>query len=232
MSRITVLGLDPGLATTGFALALVDPATGRIEDVLDVGTIETRRTQHRSVRKTSDDLRRAKEHVTCLRRILAGRIVDVVAAEMATTTPYTYPTFSFGVMTGILASLDQPIVEVLPYEVKAAATGNDRASKRDIIAWALDLPSSKPVIWPTSRRSNQLNLTYRGERVCKAAEHPADALAVIQAALRTEQFRLALMLMANANPVVEVRGTSLPPPQANGVSHRLAAQTGGHDWQN
>jgi len=96
-----------------------------------------------------------------------------------------------------LASLEQPIVEVLPYEVKAAATGNARAPKRDIIAWALALPSPQPLNWPTSRRTNSLNLSLNGKFLTKAAEHPADALAVIQAALRSEQFRLALLLNPN-----------------------------------
>ena len=198
MTWITILGVDPGLGTSGTALAIVDSLTGKIEDILELGVFETRKSQHRTVRKTSDDLRRAKEAAGNLRRILGESRVDIVAAEMATTTPYTYPTFSFGVMTGILASLDYPIIEVLPYEVKAAATGNDRATKRDIIAWALSLPSSQPLSWPTSRRSNQLKLTYNGENVTRAAEHPADALAVIQAAVRTEQFRLALSLMVHA----------------------------------
>ena len=200
MTRLTVFGLDPGLGMTGYALAAVDPVAGTIADVFEVGIIQTQRTKLRAVRKTSDDLRRAREHVAALRRITSSRHIDIVAAEMVTITPYTYPTFSFGVMTGILAGLEQPIVEVLPYEVKVAATGNERAGKQEIIEWALGLPSSAPVSWPSSPRTNRLGIAYRGEFISKAAEHPADALAVIQAALRTEQFRLAMRLNANMSP--------------------------------
>jgi hypothetical protein len=49
--------------------------------------------------------------------------------------------------------------------------------------------------------------------------------------LRTEQFKLALMLMAHANPAAEARETSLLPARATDVSCRPAGQAGGHDWR-
>lgn len=201
MSKIIGLGIDPGLRRTGYALAQVNSGTGRILDVLDVGVIETDRTKHRTVRKTSDDLRRAKEQCAGLREILESTRVDFIAAEIVTTTPYTLATFSFGVMIGILASFNQPIIQVLPRELKLASVGNDRASKRDIIEWALEVPTSSPLEWPTSGRTNSLQLIYAGAYLAKSAEHPADALATIQAAVATEQFRLARGLFMRKVPV-------------------------------
>lgn len=201
MSKIIGLGLDPGLAKTGYALAQINATTGTIHDVLEVGVIETARCKHLTVRKTSDDLRRAKEQSNQLREILESVKVDFVAAEMATTTPYTLPTFSFGVMIGILASLDHAIIQVLPREVKLAVAGDDRATKRDIIEWALSVPSSSTLEWPTSRRLNKLRLTYEGEYIAASAEHPADALAAIKAATETEQFRLARGMFMKKKPV-------------------------------
>jgi Holliday junction resolvasome RuvABC endonuclease subunit len=101
---LIVAGLDPGLRTTGFGLARVDPDAGEVIDVLDIGVIDTLPSNLRSVRKTSDDFRRAKEYSTKLRNILDRAAVDFVAAEMQSTTPYLLPTFSFGVTTGVLAS--------------------------------------------------------------------------------------------------------------------------------
>lgn len=93
-------------------------------------------------------------------------------------------------MTGIVASLGLPIIEVLPAEVKEAATGDPRATKGDVIAWAVQQTHSGHVDWPTSHRANKLRLTYEGKHLTLSAEHPADALAAIEAALRTDQFHL------------------------------------------
>lgn len=217
MAQITVLGLDPGLGKTGYAIAEADTATQTISRVVAIGTLETEKSKLRTVRKTSDDLRRAKEHAAALQQVLAQAQIDLIATEMVTTTPYTYPTFSFGVMIGILASLHHPIIEVLPYEAKAAATGNNKASKREVISWALGLPMLSTVNWPITRRANNLKLSFRGANVAKIAEHPADALAVIQAGLRTEQLRLALSLFGDL-PAASFAGNSISSHQPPGLA--------------
>jgi hypothetical protein len=121
--------------------------------------------------------------------------ISAIAAELSSTTPHTLPTFSFGVMIGILASMGTPIIELLPREIKKTVTGDDRATKRDMIAWALKKTARQNLPWPTSARANKLGLQYRGKHVAPGAEHPADALAAIEAALATEQFRLAHVLV-------------------------------------
>lgn len=190
-SLITFLGVDPGLRRTGFAVARADVTTGSIVKVIQVGTIETERQNLRHVRKTSDDLRRAQIQAAALRSLIADHQVAVVAMEMSTTTPYTYPTFSFGVMIGISASFDRPIIEVLPHEVKKATTGSVAGTKGEIIAWAIKKSGCRNVGWPTSTRQNQLRITLEGKNVTRSAEHPADALGAIQAALMSNQFMLA-----------------------------------------
>lgn len=194
-ASVRVLGLDPGLRRTGYAVASIDPVARSILDVLNIGVLETFPLGRRGIRKTSEDLRRAKEQADGLRRVLKRTPVDLIAAEMATTTPYTLATFSFGVMVGILASLGPPIVELLPHEVKIAATGSARATKSEIIAWALTQPSSQTLDWPTSTRRNRLDLAYQGRFVTLQAEHPADALATVAACLGSEQFRVAGALL-------------------------------------
>jgi len=191
VSKLMVLGVDPGLALTGFAIAEVNVQTGTIAKVREVGVLKTEKNPHRIVRKTSDDLARARLQADRLRALMDKHHIDVIACEMATTTPYTLPTFSFGVMIGIVAALAKPVIEVLPSEVKIAATGTRNATKQEIIHWAVKLTSRQRLDWPTSNRRNQLGLLYQGSSVTLAAEHPADALAAIQAALLTEQFRLA-----------------------------------------
>lgn len=191
MTKLIVLGVDPGLALTGFAVAEISIATGAIAKVREIGIHKTEKSKHRTIRKTSDDLARARLQADRLRALIDRHRIDVIACEMATTTPYTLPTFSFGVMIGIVAALARPVIEVLPQEVKIAAAGNRNATKQDVIRWAVKMTGREKLDWPTSSRKNQLGLLYRGASVTLAAEHPADALAAIQAAVSTEQFRLA-----------------------------------------
>ena len=189
-----ILGIDPGLRSTGFAAAEVDKYAGAIVRVLQIGTIKTEPYAARTVRKTSDHLRRAREQASAILNLIQRHDVSVIAFELSTVTPYTHPTFSFGVMTGIVATLERPIIQVLPHEVKLAASGNSRATKRDIIAWALAKTEGDNLSWPTSARANSLRLSYLGRNVTTAAEHPADALAAIEAALATEEFRVAVQM--------------------------------------
>ena len=191
MSSLTVLGIDPGFASTGFAIADVSLVSCRIAKVHAIGISKTEPTKLRKIRKTSDDLARARQHAGLLRGLVDQYAVDVIAYEMASTTPYTLPNFSFGVMMGIVATLNRPIIEVLNYEVKQAATGDRNATKADVIRWAVGITGRQKIDWPTSGKKNTVNLIYRGRHVTLAAEHPADALAAIQAAIGTEQFHLA-----------------------------------------
>lgn len=191
---ITFLGIDPGLRRTGYAVAETNPLMGEITRVIEVGLVETEPRLAKQVRKTSDDMRRARIHAFRLKTLVADYKIALVAMEMSTTTPYTLPTFSFGVMTGVVASLGVEIVEVLPYEVKQAATGDPRGTKSQVIEWAM--AKSGPFVrgWPMSRRRNSMGLCVDDLYVGRAAEHPADALAAVQAALRTEQFRMAISI--------------------------------------
>ena len=191
MTKLIVLGIDPGLSSTGYAIAEVDTRSRAIRKVREIGVSKTKRSTHRTIRKTSDDLARAQEQARLLRGLLERHEVDVISCEMASTTPYTLPTFSFGVMMGIIAALDRPVVELLPFEVKQAATGDRNATKAAMIRWAVDLTSPQNLDWPTSNKRDHVGVEYRGRSVTLAAEHPADALATIHAAIASEQFRLA-----------------------------------------
>jgi Holliday junction resolvasome RuvABC endonuclease subunit len=189
---LRILGLDFGLAYTGFAIAEVDIESGSITRVCDLGVITTEsQRQIKQIRLTSDDLRRATIIAEAIGRKRDEAQVDVVAAEMVTSTRHIRPTFSFGVLVGITASLRRPVIQVLPHEVKLAATGRRDASKKDIIQWALRLTERDHVQWPTSARSNSRGLRIGNSFVQRSAEHQADALAVIQAAVRSDQFNLA-----------------------------------------
>lgn len=78
-----MLGLDPGLRRTGYAVAWVDRVERAIQSVLCLGTIETERQNRKTVRKTSDDLRRAHVQSVALQAIIDEHDVDVIAMELS-----------------------------------------------------------------------------------------------------------------------------------------------------
>lgn len=191
MTCLTILGIDPGLRQTGFAVAEVSSATRKITAVHKIGVSMTEITKQLKVRKTSDDLSRAHAHAELLKALVADFDVDIIAYEMGSKTKYTYPTFSFGVMMGVVAALGLPIIELLPYEIKKAVTGDRHATKKKMITWAMKATTDFDLDWPLTPKKNHMGLTYHNRHVALAAEHPADALAAVQAAITSPQFRLA-----------------------------------------
>lgn len=202
---ITMLGLDPGLSNTGYAVADVDPERGTIIRTVELGLIKTERDTHARIRRTSDDYRRAHALHKAIRHIVDRHGISVAASEMVTTSPYVRPSLNFGIMLGVLASFDFYLIELLPREVKKAVTGNRDAKKETIIRWALDATRADDVEWPTSARANKMGLTYGGCHVTLAAEHQADALAVVAAAAQSEQLRNSMALEEALNQVAHRR---------------------------
>lgn len=194
MSKLIILGIDPGLAYNGFAVAEVNSERRSVGRVLTLGVRKTTRSKLKTVRATSDDLRRAQEHADHLIHLVKTYRVNAIAMEVTTMTHYKYPTLSFGIMAGVVAALQRPIIEVLPWEIKRVGG----STKRDVIAWALkQTVRQKNLPWPTSSKLNSMGLTYCGKNVMQDAEHAADALAAIQAALLTHHFGLAAAMVSN-----------------------------------
>lgn len=189
-----MLGIDPGLTHTGYAVAEVDVEQKKIVRTIELGTITTERDNHAKIRRTSDDYRRARVLRQALLAITKRYDISVAAGEMVSTSLYARPSLNFGIMLGLLASFDFYLIEVLPREVKKAATGNRDAKKEEMIRWALELTKDDDVVWPTSARQNRMDLRYRARHVTLAAEHQADALAVVNAALQTDQLRESVFL--------------------------------------
>lgn len=187
--RVTMLGIDPGLSNTGFAVAEVDLNSQRIVKTLELGTIVTERQTTKTIRRTSDDLRRARKIHRELKDVVERYAITVAACEMQSTTPYKRISLNFGITLGVVASFDFYLVEMLARDVKKAVTGDRDAPKEKVIRWALETTRHDDVTWPTSARQNRMDLNFRSRHVTLGAEHQADALAVIHAALQSEQMR-------------------------------------------
>jgi Holliday junction resolvasome RuvABC endonuclease subunit len=192
--QLTMLGIDPGLSNTGYAVARVDVSARKIVKTLELGTIQTERETAKTIRRTSDDLRRARKIHRELRAVVERHSIAVAACEMQSTAPYKRISLNFGVTLGVIASFDFFLIELLARDVKKAVTGDRDAAKEKIIRWALEVTRNDDVHWPTSARQNRMDLSYRARHVSLGAEHQADALAVIHAALQTGQMQDLFLL--------------------------------------
>ena len=183
---ITVTGVDPALRNLGLARAHVDLDTLEVQVSL-IQLVETERQVTKQVRKSSDDLRRARILQKALNLWCAGSTFAM--AEIPTGTQSASGAMSNGICIGVLASCPVPIIELSPTEVKLASVGIKTATKSEMIEWAMAKHPKLP--WLTRK--------LKGEVVPIADnEHLADAVAAIYAGIATEQFAQARSLLKAA----------------------------------
>lgn len=126
LDKITVLGIDPGLALTGFGIISKDK--DKLE-VIEYGVIKT------SVKKIIPD--RLKELNEGLSKVIIFNQIDYVAVEKIffNTNLKTVVIVSEarGVILFTLSSFNKKVFEYTPLEVKKAIFGSGRATKEEMI---------------------------------------------------------------------------------------------------
>ena len=195
-TTITMLGIDPSISNTGYAIGEIDIRLMTLTRILKVGLIESKAGQEgKKVRKSSEDVARARAIAEELRDEIAAHNIKVAVAEVPSGAQSARAALSNGVCIGLLASLPIPLFEVNPTEVKLASAGHKTADKEDIVRWAVQ-QFGPNLDWPIGRQ-NDWEIPYAGKFVTKKAEHPADACAAIAAGVRTPEFKkLAGMLLS------------------------------------
>lgn len=170
---LPVLTIDPSLTNTGLAWHQLDLATLTAQ-VTGLELFPTKGAE--AVRKSADDMRRAAELADRIRRARSG--MALVFAEIPSGAQNARAAFANGAVLGALAA-SGPIIQVSPDEVKRASVGKRNASKAEMIEWAVAMHPEAP--WLRRKLKGQLELLA-------ANEHLADAIAVLYAGLRTDQF--------------------------------------------
>lgn len=182
MSEIRIVGLDPSLSNFGIVIATVNINTLDIH-VDKLILVETEREAGKTVRQNSDDMRRARMSYVAMNDACKGAAFAI--AEVPVGSQSARAMLSCGVCIGVLAGCNVPLIQVNPSEVKMAATGYKNATKGEMIEWAM---RQHPYAAWLMRKS-------KGELVPVAAnEHLADALAAIEAGIRTDQFQQAVSM--------------------------------------
>lgn len=192
MNKIRLLSCDPALANWGLARLIVDPASLEIE-VVDLKLVKTESEAGKTVRKSSDDYRRAQEAYGAA--LLWAMSSDIITAEVPSGSQSSRASLGAGMSIGLLAALgvQKPLIQVSPVEAKKAVTGRKTASKDEMIAWATSRYPDAP--WIRARGSSG--------RLVDANEHLADALAIAHAGVRTAEFRSAMGMLLSVSRGVD-----------------------------
>jgi hypothetical protein len=186
---IRITAFDPAMRNWGMAKMLVEIAQNgghRIElTLVDLRLVQTESLAGKTVRKSSDDLRRASEAYSAA--LEWALWADLLCAEVPTGAQSARAAFGNGMSVGLLAALarERPLIQVDPYEPKKIVTGRKTATKDEMIRWAVREFPDAP--WIRARGKSDGKIT-------DANEHLADACAIARAALGTEQFKQAVAL--------------------------------------
>lgn len=183
---IKILGMDPSFSNWGLVQAIFNPSTGKLV-VTSLSVTSPVVSKSKQTRQNSLDLTRAKQLAHPL--IPLFKWADIVTVEVPHGSQSARAMASYGVCLGILGTLalsPVPIIQVNANETRHVITGKKEASKAEGISWGTTKHPEAP--WPMLKRN--------GEKIINAgkAEHMADALASIYAAMETETFKTMAML--------------------------------------
>lgn len=178
MPKLRILSVDPSFTNWGMAKFYLD--LGSLElDLLDLELVTTERTKARKiVRVNSDDLARS---ATIWEKFLDwASETDFIFSEVPSGAQDANAAKSFGICIGLLAAAPKPLIQVMPLETKLAATNTKNAGKPEIMRWAYDKYPNAP--WKRDRDKPN-------GRLLKSNEHLADACAIAEAGILTDEFR-------------------------------------------
>jgi Holliday junction resolvasome RuvABC endonuclease subunit len=176
-----IAGIDPSLSNFGLAKGTLDlsgtPTLASI-DALELVNSQADKTSAKSVRKNSDDLRRARALYDGFQEFIKD--VELVFVEVPVGSQSARSMASYGVCIGLLASINKPLIQVTPSEVKLAAVGSKTASKAEMINWATNLYPDAD--WIRHKSKGEMVLSNKNE-------HIADAVGAIHAGILCDQFK-------------------------------------------
>lgn len=175
------MGLDPSMNNFGMVVGKLDLDTGVLSDLTLSLSSPSKPTDKKTVRQNSKDLDHARNQYQNLHDFINHHNPDLVCVEIPVGSQSARAMASYGMCIGILASINTPLIQVTPTEVKMAAVKSKTATKQEMIDWAANMyPEAS---WLTHKSKGVLTLT-------QANEHLADALAAIYAGVKTDQFKL------------------------------------------
>lgn len=180
--KIKIVGLDPALRNLGIVKAVYDTVTGTLT-IMECLTVCPVAQTRKQVRQNSIDLNRARQLLDAL--VDHTKSADIVCVEIPVGSQSSRACVSYGIAVSLMAVVQKikpAFIEVSPHEVKITV-GNKSATKQDVVDWVLAHNPEAPLE------------KHRGVISMTKAEHQADAIVAIYAAMKTplfHSFKLAL----------------------------------------
>jgi len=174
------VSIDSSLANTGIAVGSIGP-TGLITmDYIKLHS--TSKSKHKQIRASSDTIQRCRSTWEFIQAIIKYAKPNVVFMETPSGSQSSAGMKSYGATCQLIASINPAPIEVTPAEVKLGSVGSKTASKSDIINWAYALYDDLDWFW------------YANKPQAKN-EHMADAIAIVYAGIKTQEFNRLQNLM-------------------------------------
>lgn len=167
---LRIAGFDAALKNFGIAQAYFNTETGDLAPYR-LQLVTTENPKIKGIRKSAIAINRARILHKELLRNCEG--MDLCAAEVPSGSQSARASHDLGIVVGVLAAHPIPMIEVNQHDVKMAAVGNSKATKRDMIEWAVSLYPD--LNWP---------IKANGSIIVTQAEHLADAIGVLHAAIK------------------------------------------------
>lgn len=139
------------------------------------------------LRKSSIEYSRARHLSGEIQRNCRG--MDLAAAEIPSGSQSASASRGLGIALGVFAACPVPVIQVNQRDVKMEAVGDPKASKGDMIKWASELYPD--LNWPQKERGSGIKVTE--------AEHLADAIGVMYAAVKSSTFQAYIDAMSLSN---------------------------------
>ena len=174
----------------------VDVETSELVQVDYMTTIVTAKTRERNIRVGEDNVARARSIHQTLETVIDEYGVKFFFSEIPTGGKSAKVATSFGIVQGILAGISVPLFPLTPTEVKQRSVGDKRATKTQIMTWAVQLPLAGDAKWPTRKKGDKDDIKVpSGGYLLKNAEHIADGCAAIVAGITGNEFRRSLAMI-------------------------------------
>jgi Holliday junction resolvasome RuvABC endonuclease subunit len=180
-----IVSVDPSLRNFGIVVADLDIDTMKFK-IADMRLVESEDNakKAKTVRKNSDDLRRAKLLHDGFVEACKG--ANMAFVEVPVGSQSARAMASYGICIGVLAACPIPMIQLTPTEVKLAMTGEKTATKDEMIQAAVKAhPYAR---WMTRKVRGELTLL-------SSNEHLADAVGAIAAGIQTNEFKGMVSMM-------------------------------------
>ena len=175
-----VIGIDPSLANT---CVVVGELSDKGFSPSSYTLLQTKKSTLKQVRASSDLITRCRVLVDGVKRVIAEERPLLIFVETPSGSQSADGMKNYGISCCLIATLSPHPIEVTPHEVKMASVGNKSASKREMIDWA-------------STNYPELRWEMHNGKIQNKMEHLADALAVVQAGVKTANYTQLSSLMA------------------------------------